>query len=268
MPMSPEDRASFGQRMKEAREAKRAERAAAAGGVQADGATPAPAPAPEPEPKPRRRGLLKPSEPKEPKSEHVRPEVRLAKADTSEGLAMVYGWAGQVIAENDRRRGGLGSLGRSMMMTAPTAGRLLAEGAKKVPVLHNLLAALVGTGGGVRDASAVIAIPILLRRMEADPRTIPQALPIVRAQMRPVLRDMLKALKEEQKIAREIAELQREVGEQGGQPFDLDRMILVDMLGLPPDLAGRIIAGEPIEQVFTFQGEPGDPVPVDATVTG
>jgi hypothetical protein len=214
--------------------------------------------------KPRVRpgGLFGPRRPREPR---VRATVALRKADNAEGLGMVYEWVGSVVADREEHRGGLGSVGRSMRMTAPTAGRLLAEGAKRFPGLHNLLASILGTGAGVKDASAVIGIPILVRRMERDPGTIPGTLPLLRAQMRPILRDMLKAARDEEKVRKELAELESELTTSVGRPFTIDHLILCDMLGLSTAAAEEIIKGGVVVDViarhYPRREQPPEPEP-------
>ncbi len=216
-------------------------------------------------PKPKRRSLFAP---KEPKIAKPKAEIALRKGDNSEGLSMVYVWAGGAVSDWEQRQGRLGAVGRSMQFTAPTAGRLLADGAKRFPVAHNLLISLLGTGAGIRDASAVIGIPILVRRMERDPLSIPGTLPILRAQIRPVLRDMLKAAKEQAKVARELAQLEMDLQGETGQPFSIDEMILVGMLGLPPEVATQILSGTPIAQVLRTQPEPEPAASPDLSSVG
>ncbi len=212
---------------------------------------------------PIRRGLFAPRE-RAPKAERAKPALR--PGSVAEGLSMVYSWAGGMVSEAERAQGRLGTTGRAMQITAPTAGRLLDDLTRRFPGLHNLLIGLLGTGAGMMDAQAVIGIPIMVRRMERNPETIPGTLPIVRAQMRPIMRDMLKALREQRKIETEIAELQTEIGEMtGGVPFSIDQVILVDMLGLPPAAAVRILNGESIEAVFgRSEEEPATPGPAPA----
>ena len=195
-----------------------------------------------------------------------KPKVELSKADNTEGLAMLYSKLGDVVEDREKAAGGLGGIGRAMRFTAPTAGRLLADGVKRFPGLHNLLGVLIGTGASARDASAVISIPIQMHRIEGSLSrgefgTVLEQMRLVRVQMRPILLDMVRAAKEEAKMLAELAKLEKELGEFEGRPFDLNHMILVDMLGLHPEWADDILNGMPNREIWNKWIGPNVPQP-------
>lgn len=161
-------------------------------------------------------------------------------ADITDGLeAMVK--LGGAFVEN---AGDLG-VGRSIVFTAPTSAKLLGKTVQRFPSLHAFLAIFLGAGTGMVEAQAAFGIPILVGRMERAPETIPATLPVLKSYMRPVLKDMLRAAKEEKKTRDELAKLEVELGDATGMAnYSVDKMILCELLGMSEPIADRVISHE------------------------
>jgi hypothetical protein len=208
------------------------------------------------------RGLFGPKKPRPPKE-----PVKLSRSDLSEGLAQGYVWLGDFVqarAEQAEAAGGTfpvtASFGRAMKMTAPTSAKLANTGLKKFPPLYNFLAIFFGSSG-IKDTAAAVMIPVLVNQMDRDPFTIPRNLPKLKAHMRPILRDMLKAAREEEKIRRELEAMEQELSSSTGRPFTVDHLILVDMMGLPVDVADKILSGVPIQSLIVPEAGSVPPPP-------
>ncbi len=171
-------------------------------------------------------------------------ERRPAPADISEGMAMVMGGVGAVVAERFDP-----GVGRSIAFTSATSGKLLARGVKKWPGLHALLAIFLGPGK--RETAACIGIPVLISRIERNPELLPRALPQLRQLSMPILEDMAEEALEQQKIVARAQELMAKIGPN----MTVDHLLMMNLLGMSKEEADRILAGEPVADVLKIPRE-------------
>lgn len=180
----------------------------------------------------KKRGLFSSSPGKE---RTTKPRASVT-ADLTEGLEAVVRSAGAFVEERFNDPG----VGRSIIMTSSIDAKLLQKTVARFPALHGFLAIFLGPG--TMEAQAAFGIPMTIARMERHPETIPTSLPVLKSYMRPVLKDMVRTMRDEKKLRDEIEKLQAELGESMGMAnFSVDKMILVELLGISDNVADGII---------------------------
>jgi hypothetical protein len=132
--------------------------------------------------------------------------------------------------------------GRSMKFTAPVAGKVLNRAIRKTPLLYWVLGPLAGgSKGSLADAGAMFGIPLLVGAMERDPTLIPSNLPRVKYLAKPAIAAMVEAAEKQAEEDAELAELAERYSKVTGGAANLDHLILVGLMGMPPNMATEIL---------------------------